>query len=145
MVPTLLLASALLFRLGYGGNPFTLLYIFPNGFRGMVKIEGGKPNGVAWSESGGVVKLTVPPSGVLQIRDRHLPEEEWHRTQARYQDGTPILVPDKRSEQPEKIALRSLDIQAGTNGATESWLVLGSVDDLKKGLEKVFGFPLPIP
>ena len=119
-------------------NASEIVLVFPDGFRGVAIIRASRPDGVPIESKNGVITLTFPRSGILDIKEA-IPTFDWHRLSAKFANGEDIPIYDNDDQEVpvEKIALRS----AGVVGKTEDWYVVGTYDDLKKVLEKKYGIP----
>lgn len=119
-------------------SPNTLLFEFPDGFQGIVRLRGYEDNGLILNATNGVVVLPFPKTGVLTIKGE-LPTTRWHCWVARYEGGQsiPVATPDSTIA-AEIIALRSV---GGKN--KEEWFVVGTYEDLKAAIEKRDGFKWP--
>jgi hypothetical protein len=120
-----------------------LIYIFPDGFRGIAIVRSNKPSGVSVKPSGGVVTLIFPASGILDIRGDD-PIHDWHRPSARYVSGETIPAASANPDRPisdDVVGLRTVGSKGeSADGDEETWYVVGTFDELKKAVAKMRGF-----
>jgi hypothetical protein len=128
---------------GCGDHSFTLVYVIPSNFRGIVKMEGGRPDADRWAEFRGNVILVVPRSGTLRFSNKELPIRKWHRTEARFSDGKPILILEDAGAIPDQVAIRGAEEMPGPKGEDGNWFVVGTFDEWKTGMKAMHGFSIP--
>lgn len=115
-----------------------IVYVFPEGFRGVAKIRSRRPEGLALrpqreGANRQVLTLQFPASGVLDIRGES-PTLDWYSPSARYADGTAIPVAGFGGKVAEDaVALRGM----GGIINDEEWYVVGTfADQLKAAAER---------
>ena len=68
----------------------TLIFILPDGFKGLVRISEDKNNGLDLRVKNGEYTVEIPQSGNLVVRS-FKPFNHWHKEKARYKSGETIL------------------------------------------------------
>lgn len=116
-------------------SSYQLVYIFPDGFRGPAVVRSNRPNGVSIARKNGIITLSFPPSGVLDIQGDD-PIHDWHRSMAKYVSGKKISVVGEGGDgslADHVIALRYAGVKGETaKGTGESWYVVGTSEDAIK-------------
>ena len=134
---SILFAIALL--MGCKWRPNNVVYVFPDGFRGVLQLTGSQPDGTEASRTYNSLILIVPASGILRLRGP-LPTRDWNSPSARYANGEAIPIFEPRLHTPNgAIALRPL----GTRSTNEDWFVVGTAEDAAKAQERMRGFKWP--
>jgi hypothetical protein len=120
---------------------YTLEYVVPDGFSGILKLRAEARNGIKLVETDGQIVLTFPQSGTLDVKGK-LPTLEWHKPTARFADGAgiPIAGSSQGKVADDVVALRGLGIK---NNNTESWYLIGTARELPKAMEQFDGFRVP--
>jgi hypothetical protein len=84
-------------------------------------------NGVLLQSHDGNVRVDIPATGVLRVRDNEM-LSRWHTLKARYANGTPIPYEPNGNGRPDEPIL--IDGSAGTNdGITVHWFYIGTRRD----------------
>ena len=113
-------------------SSYQLIYIFPDGFRGAAVVRSNRPSGVPVVAKDGVVTLSFPPSGMLDIQGDD-PVHEWHRPVAQYVSGQKIPVPGISGDGPLPdgvVAFRYAGVKGeSAKGTEESWYVIGTAEE----------------
>jgi hypothetical protein len=116
-------------------SSYQLVYIFPDGFKGAAVVRSNRPNGVSIAAKSGIVSLSFPASGVLEIQEDD-PIHDWHRSMAKYVRGKKILVVGESGDgsvADDVIALRYAGVKGEpAKGTEESWYVVGTSEDAIK-------------
>lgn len=127
-------------------SSYQLVYIFPDGFKGAAVVRSNRPNGVPIAPRNGIITLSFPPSGVLDIQGDD-PIHDWHLPIAKYVSGKKISVvgrSDDGSLAPtpdDVIALRYAGVKGeSAKGTEESWFVIGTREDAIKVKAEVTRF-----
>jgi hypothetical protein len=113
-----------------------VVFVIPNGYRGVVILSAEDPEGVDAAPVDNVITLRVGEDGKVSVRGK-LPTLEWHQPEARYENGMPLPM-SKMSEKiaDDVVAFRPM----GLKGDKEDWYLVGTYEDLGKAFEKKDGF-----
>jgi hypothetical protein len=116
-------------------SSYKLAFIFPDGFKGPAVVRSNRPNGVPVKARNGIVTLSFPPSGVLEVQGDD-PVHDWHRSVAQYASGKKISVVGESGDGPvpdDLVALRYAGAKGeSSKGTEESWYVIGTSEDARK-------------
>ena len=116
-------------------SSYQLVYIFPDGFKGPAVVRSNRPDGLSIAAKNGVITLSFPSSGVLDIQGDD-PIHDWHRSMAKYVSGKKISVVGESGDgslADEVIALRYAGVKGeSAKGTEESWYVVGTREDAIK-------------
>lgn len=111
-------------------------FVLPDGFRGEVRVEEDRPDGVELRTDRDHFLILVPESATVRVKNSDL-FSPWHKERAFFRSGEELPVISIYREQPEVVAMRNLgtffygDDKAGTNV-----YVVGTWDDAASVLEK---------
>src|SRR5947209_5577827 len=86
-----LLSILLLFHLGCERRSPIIEFVLPDGFRGAFIVYTNQVDGVDLPFAANTYTCVIPSSGVLKVR-KDGPFYNWHRTRARYENGTILPV-----------------------------------------------------
>lgn len=106
--------------------------ILPNGFRGVFVIELDPVHGVPPTSTGNVATYRIPESGILHVSS-FSPFEEWHKKQARQQDGKEIPTINDESR---GVSTKDLDtevrLRGGMNDGQRIYFLVGTEAELQE-------------
>ncbi len=104
-----------------------VVFLLPNGFRGVVLVT-DTPGKTVVHQSNGEVRITVPPDQVARVPQLEI-FHNWHNLQGEYEDGTSILEAAK-FEEGNGLASNTVAIWHGASVDKRSFLVfIGTRDD----------------
>lgn len=113
--------------MGCQSRPPTMEFVLPDGYRGKVFIYVDPVNGVRLDPYNGYIRIDIPTSGVLGIRDDAV-LSRWHTVKARYVNGT--VIPYEPNGVGRTNDPLFIDGDAGTNdGVTVHWFYVGTRSD----------------
>jgi hypothetical protein len=105
-------------------------FVLPAGFRGLFKLV-TDPNAPPRDDA---AAYEIPPTGVLAIRDTR-PLEQWHNTNAVFDDHTPLPVASAAPSQPyDEIAIDLHHVTADSEG--NIWFLVGTEAELDRVLKE---------
>lgn len=121
-----------------------VIYVFPDGFRGVAQVRYKRREGIAAEPINNVIMLRFPSSGVLDVRGE-LPE--WHRTSAKFVSGTPIPVAWMFTEPmpDDSIAVHRLLRLENEHRDYIEPLIVGTHEETMRADNQRFGFQGEMP
>lgn len=105
----------------------TIEFVLPDGYRGKVIMFVDPMNGVPLRPRDGFVRIVIPASGVLKVKDDAI-LAHWHTPKARYANGTPIPYEPNGNGRPNEPML--IDGNSGVeDGIAVHWFYVGTTSD----------------
>lgn len=121
------------------GPSSEVLFVIPDGFRGLVILDSYDAEGSDATPVDNVITLRINRDGHVSVKGA-LPTVEWHRLAARYANGERIPIPSPSvGVADEEIAFRSV----GLFENRQDWFIVGTNEEFKSALEKKHGFKYP--
>jgi hypothetical protein len=115
--------------------------IVPDGYRGVIKLQFERRDGIRLPREDGVYMIHLPPDGELQIRHPKL-TRRWHRMTAQYEDGTPIpyvMPPPVEPVPDDVVAIRALrNLPADVAPQSDAWYYVGTEDEARELAEEIY-------
>ena len=114
--------------------------VFQNEFSGVVILRWQQSQGIELPPASLNFALNIPSSGILAIQGKNL-TLDWHVLEARYDGGKVLLQGDQHTKDNSGVFMWDMGANAD---ASESWYVVGKIDDLEGVLERKMGLaPFP--
>lgn len=131
------LFTALAWCIGCHQRVFTLEYIVPDGYRGLIVFSREPTGPEDTSRSNDWVNVHIPSNGVCFSRSA-LPSHQPHFLRARYANGDTLPINGSTKVPDNLVAFRRLPARA--NEPEKEYIVIGTKDDAVEALTKVNGF-----
>jgi hypothetical protein len=114
--------------------------VIQDGFSGVVILRWQQSQGAKLPPESLGFTLSIPSSGILEIQGKNL-TLDWHVLEARYAGGKVLLQGNQHTKDNSGVFLWDMGANAD---ASESWYVVGKIDDLDGVLERKMGLaPFP--
>jgi len=116
-----------------------LQFNVPDGYVGILKIRSHHREGVALRPTNGVIDIHFTTNGTCDIQGE-LRTLQWHQICARYATRGSvqwIQFPDQTPQ--DAVGLRSL----GLKDNVEDWYVIGTMQNVRAGMDQKYGFHVP--
>jgi hypothetical protein len=108
--------------------------IVPDNFTGIIKLRFGSAAGVQVHRRGGEMKFVIPPDGKLDVAGRNV-QFDWHRLNASYLNGTPIVEIDPAIQSSHRedqlVHIWEFANPVPPAGDNEAWFFVGTEAEYK--------------